>query len=53
MYPTSSLMTLIAAERLREAQDHVRSGDARRALAPAVPPSAPVPTALIARWTSQ
>ena len=49
MYPTSSLMTVIAAERLRGAQDRVRSGDARRAAAPAEPRSAPVLTALIAR----
>ena len=53
MYPTSALTTVIAAERLREAQERVRSGDARRAPAPAEPRSAPVLTALIARWPSR
>ena len=53
MYPTSALMTVIAAERLREAQAHEGVRAARHAPPRAAKRSGPVLAGLIARWAAR
>lgn len=51
MYPRTALMTMIAADRRREAACALRARAARRSPPPPAPRLAPVRWALLARWT--